>query len=53
MFLEDAIDLVKFAANKGQNGDILIKKASAAKIIDVAKQLYKILNKKKASNLLE
>ena len=52
MFLEDAIDLVKFAANKGQNGDILIKKASAAKIIDVAKQLYKILNKKESIQLI-
>ena len=52
MFLEDAIDLVKFAANKGQNGDILIKKASAAKIIDVAKQLYKILSKKENIQLI-
>ena len=46
MFLEDAIDLVKYAANKGKNGEILIKKAPSAKIIDVAKELFKIYNKK-------
>lgn len=47
MFLEDAIDLVKYAANRGKNGEILIKKAPSAKIIDVAKELFKIHNKKK------
>ncbi len=46
MFLDDAIDLVKYAANKGNNGEILIKKAPSAKIIDIAKQLFKILKKK-------
>ena len=52
MFLEDAIDLVKYAANNGKNGDILIKKAPSAKIIDVAKQLYKLLNKKENIQLI-
>ena len=46
LFLEDAIDLVKFAANNGGNGEILVKKAPSAKIIDVAKELFKILKKK-------
>ena len=45
LVLEDAIDLVKYAANKGKNGEILIKKAPSAKIIDVAKELFKIYNK--------
>jgi UDP-N-acetylglucosamine 4,6-dehydratase/5-epimerase len=52
MFLEDAIDLVKYAANNGKNGDILIKKAPSAKIIDVAKLLYKLLNKKENIQLI-
>lgn len=46
MFLEDAIHLVKYAANKGNNGEILIKKAPSARIIDVARELFKIYNKK-------
>ena len=46
LFLDDAIDLVIYAANKAQNGDILVKKAPAAKILDVAKTIYKLLNKK-------
>ena len=50
MFLDDAIDLVKYAANKGNNGEILIKKAPSAKIIDIAKQLFKILKKRKYQN---
>ena len=41
LFLEDAIDLVKFAANNGGNGEILVKKAPSAKIIDVAKNYLK------------
>lgn len=45
MFLSDAIDLVKYAANNGNSGDILIKKAPSAKILDIAKELFKISGK--------
>ena len=44
--LDDAIDLVLFAIKNGQNGDIYVKKAPAAKIIDIAEALMKILQKK-------
>jgi len=45
LFLDDAIDLVIYAANNAKNGDILVKKAPAAKILDVANVIYKLMNK--------
>ena len=44
--LNDAIDLVLFAIKNGENGDIYVRKAPAAKIIDIAESLMKILQKK-------
>lgn len=45
--LKDAIELVIFAANKGKPGEIFIKKAPSAKIIDIAICLFEIFNKKR------
>ena len=44
--LDDAIDLVLFAISSNETGNIFIKKAPSCKIINLAKVLLKILNKK-------
>ena len=46
MSLEDSISLVMKAFKTGQSGDIFIKKAPSATIINLAKALMKIHNKK-------
>ena len=45
MSLDDAIDLVIYALQHGKNGDILVQKADAASIDDIAKALLLIYNK--------
>ena len=42
MSLEDAVDLVLYAFNNGENGDIYIQKAPAATIGDLAKALIEL-----------
>jgi UDP-N-acetylglucosamine 4,6-dehydratase/5-epimerase len=44
MSLEDAVNLVIFAFNNGNSGDLFVQKAPAAKIGQVAKVLKKIFN---------
>ena len=44
--LDDAINLVLFAISSNDNGSIFIKKAPSCKILDLAKVLNKIFNKK-------
>jgi len=46
MTLEDAVELVLFAFEKGQNGDIFVQKAPAATIETLAKALIEIYNAK-------
>jgi UDP-glucose 4-epimerase len=48
--LEDAVDLVEFAITNGKNGDVLIKKAPAATVQDVAEVLLKMF---KSSSKIE
>jgi len=45
MSLNDAVDLVLFAFEKGKNGDIFVQKAPAATIELLANSLKKILNR--------
>ena len=45
MTLEDAVDLVLYAFNHGQNGDIFVQKAPAATIEVLAKAITQMLNK--------
>lgn len=44
MSLEEAVDLVMFAFEKGQSGDILVQKAPATKIQTLADAVKKIFN---------
>lgn len=44
MTLEDAVDLVIYAFQNGNNGDILIQKAPASTIADLAQSLIEIYN---------
>ena len=44
MSLEDAVELVLYAFEKGNSGDILIKKSPAAKIGELARVLKEIFN---------
>ena len=46
MFLEDSVDLVLNAFLKGRKGEIFVKKAPSAKIIDVANVLLDIFKSK-------
>lgn len=46
MTLEDAVDLVLYAFNHGQNGDIFVQKAPAATIDTLARAITQMLNKK-------
>lgn len=46
MTLEDAVDLVLFAFEKGKNGDIFVQKAPAATIEVLAKALVELYNAK-------
>ncbi|MFW2096873.1 polysaccharide biosynthesis protein [Acinetobacter sp. ULE_I057] len=46
MTLEDAVDLVLYAFNHGQNGDIFVQKAPAATIDTLACAITQMLNKK-------
>ena len=45
MTLEDAVDLVLYAFNHGQNGDIFVQKAPAATIEVLAKAITQMLDK--------
>ena len=45
MTLEDAVDLVLYAFERGKNGDIFVQKAPAATIEVLAKALLQIMNK--------
>lgn len=45
MTLEDAVDLVLYAFNHGQNGDIFVQKAPAATIDVLAKAITQMLDK--------
>lgn len=46
MTLEDAVDLVLYAFEHGQNGDIFVQKAPAATIAILAQALKELLNEK-------
>ena len=46
MSLDDSVNLVKEAFMKGKNGDIYVQKAAASNILNIAKCLLKIFNKK-------
>ncbi len=48
--LDDAVDLVEFALSKGKNGDILVKKAPAATVQDLARALLDLF---KSSSKIE
>jgi len=50
--LDDAINLVIYAANKGKYGEIFVKKTTTARVLDIAKCLFKILNKKEKINFI-
>lgn len=45
MTLEDAVDLVLYAFNHGQNGDIFVQKAPAATIDTLARAITQLLDK--------
>ena len=45
MTLDDAVDLVLYAFQNGQNGDVFVQKAPAATIEVLAKSLCELLNK--------
>lgn len=45
MTLEDAVDLVLYAFEHGQNGDIFVQKAPAATIEVLAKAVFQVMNK--------
>jgi UDP-N-acetylglucosamine 4,6-dehydratase len=45
MTLSDAVDLVLYAFNHGNNGDIFVQKAPAATVLTLAKTLTKMLGK--------
>ena len=47
MSLDDAVNLVLFAFNNSENGDIFVQKSPAATIETLVKSLYKLFNKKK------
>jgi UDP-N-acetylglucosamine 4,6-dehydratase len=44
MSLEDSVDLVFFAFEKGQQGDIFVQKAPASTVADLARALLEIFN---------
>ena len=46
MSLDDAVNLVLFAFNNSENGDIFVQKSPAATIETLVKSLYKLFNKK-------
>ena len=46
MTLEEAVDLVFYALDKGKQGDIFVQKAPAAKLSDIISALENIFNKK-------
>jgi len=52
MSLEDSINLVVEALIKGEQGDIFVQKSPACKILDLAKAIIKILNKKVKINVI-
>lgn len=45
MTLEDAVDLVLYAFNYGNNGDIFVQKAPAATVGQLAQAIFELLNK--------
>jgi UDP-glucose 4-epimerase len=49
MSLDDATDLVLFAFNHGQNGDIFVQKAPRATVLTIAKAVIQLLGKSEES----
>ncbi len=45
MSLEDSVDLVLYAFEHGQQGDIFVQKAPASTVLDLAKALVELFNK--------
>ncbi len=52
MTLEDAVDLVLYAFNHGNNGDILVQKAPAATIGDLAQALIELYGSSSAIRII-
>ena len=52
MSLDDAVDLVLFAFEHGNSGDLFVNKAPAGTIGDLAKALMEIANKKTTVNII-
>ena len=52
MSLDDSVNLVKEAFLRGKNGDIYIQKAPASNILNIAKCLLKIFNKKNKISII-
>lgn len=50
MSLDDAVKLVEYAFQNGNNGDIFVQKAPASTILTLAEALHKIVGKKDACN---
>lgn len=50
--LPNAVELVKFALEKGNNEDIFVKKASASTVIDLAETCLEIFNAKNKINII-
>jgi UDP-glucose 4-epimerase len=52
MTLEDAVDLVLFAFNKGVNGDLFVQKAPAATLTVLAKSLIELYKSKSSIRII-
>jgi UDP-N-acetylglucosamine 4,6-dehydratase len=52
MSLDDAVDLVLFAFENGESGDLFVNKAPAGNISDLATALMKILNKETSVKII-
>jgi len=48
MSLEDSVDLVLYAFQHGQQGDILVQKASASTVADLAQALKELFAKEQS-----
>ena len=52
MSLEEAVDLVLYAFENAEAGDILVQKAPACKIVDLAKAIKEIFNASNSVNII-
>ena len=52
MSLNDSVNLVLHALIHGQNGDIFVQKSPGCKIIDLAKAIHIVLNKKEKIKII-